>query len=432
VSGFFAVGGLTLLAALSFLAAWWRRATGTPIAENGWWAVARLGLRGPRQRPGRATAAVALIAFATFTVVAVGAFRRDPSTAHLERRSGTGGFALIGESIVPLMHDPTTPAGRDAFALPPGHRAVLSASFTRLRLRPGDDASCLTLYRPTRPRVAGIPDGLIDSDRFAFAKTLAASDAERARPWTLLRRTFADGAIPAIGDANSLAYVFHVGLGDTIAMEAADGMPVALRIVGMLADSVFQSELLVSESQFVRLFPREEGYRLLLVDVPAPAADDLVTLMEDRLGDYGLDLQTTGERLAAFHRVENTYISTFQTLGGLGLLLGTCGVGAIVLRTVLERRRELALLRAVGYRPSHLSLMVVAECVAIACAGSAVGAACALLAIAPALAQHGGRTTFGSGVLLLPVMVVLVAALSSLAGVWTVNRMRVAETIRAE
>ena len=55
------------------------------------------------------------------------------------------------------------------------------------------------------------------------------------------------------------------------------------------------------------------------------------------------------ERLAAFHRVENTYLSTFQALGGLGLLLGTVGLSAIMFRNVLERRRELALLRAVGY-----------------------------------------------------------------------------------
>jgi len=37
---------------------------------------------------------------------------------------------------------------------------------------------------------------------------------------------------------------------------------------------------------------------------------------------------STPEKLAAFHRVENTYLSTFQALGGLGLLLGTLGLGA--------------------------------------------------------------------------------------------------------
>ena len=70
---------------------------------------------------------------------------------------------------------------------------------------------------------------------------------------------------------------------------------------------------------------------------------------------------STPDRLAAFHRVENTYLSTFQALGGLGLLLGTLGLGAVLLRNVMERRKELALLRAVGYRPEHLRRIVIAE-----------------------------------------------------------------------
>ncbi len=41
------------------------------------------------------------------------------------------------------------------------------------------------------------------------------------------------------------------------------------------------------------------------------------------LQPYGVDAVTTAERLDEFHRVENTYLSTFQALGGLGLLLGT-------------------------------------------------------------------------------------------------------------
>ena len=83
--------------------------------------------------------------------------------------------------------------------------------------------------------------------------------------------------------------------------------------------------------------------------------------LEDRLADYGVDAVSSAARLEAFHRVENTYLATFQTLGGLGLILGTVGLGAVLLRNVLERRRELALMRAVGYNARHLSLMVLAE-----------------------------------------------------------------------
>ena len=82
----------------------------------------------------------------------------------------------------------------------------------------------------------------------------------------------------------------------------------------------------------------------------------------------------TVERLAEFHAVENTYLSTFQTLGGLGLLVGTVGLAAVLLRNVLERRRELALLGAVGYRRGHMFAIVLAENALLLGWGLAVGA----------------------------------------------------------
>jgi putative ABC transport system permease protein len=100
---------------------------------------------------------------------------------------------------------------------------------------------------------------------------------------------------------------------------------------------------------------------------------------------------STGERLDAYHQVENTYISTFQALGALGLLLGTVGLAAVLARNVLERRRELALLRAVGYRRINLAVVILSENALLLVGGLAIGAFCALVAIAPAIASRGGH-----------------------------------------
>ena len=98
----------------------------------------------------------------------------------------------------------------------------------------------------------------------------------------------------------------------------------------------------------------------------------------------------TSERLAAFHRVENTYLSTFQALGGLGLLLGTVGLATVMFRNVLERRRELGLLRAVGYDTRRMTIMILAEAAFVLGTGMAAGAGCAAIAIAPAWLGRGG------------------------------------------
>jgi ABC-type antimicrobial peptide transport system permease subunit len=217
----------------------------------------------------------------------------------------------------------------------------------------------------------------------------------------LLESRLPGGAVPAIADANSMTYSLHRKLGEEFELGG-----VRYRIVAALQDSVFQGELLVSEENFLRLFPDSAGYRFFLLSTPPGKADEVARTLTAALSDYGFVVQPTAARLASFHKVENTYLSTFRALGGLGLLLGTVGLAAVLLRNVLERRRELALLRAVGYRPRHLFTMVLAENVFLLLMGLATGAVCAALATAPAVSARGGHVPLAS----LAVLLALVAA----------------------
>jgi len=234
-----------------------------------------------------------------------------------------------------------------------------------------------------------------------------------------------------IADANSMTYVLHKSLGDDIAIANGD-RPVRLRLVAALADSIFQGELLMSDANFARLFPEQEGYRFLLVDAPAGRVAQISAAIEEGAGDLGADAVETTARLAEFHRVENTYLSTFQTLGGLGLLVGTLGLAAVVLRNVLERRRELALLGAVGYRRFHIFTIIVAENLLLLAWGLAIGIACALVAIVPAIAERGGRLPVtGSGALLL-VAVFAAGLLSSVVATRAALRAPLLQSLRSE
>jgi ABC-type antimicrobial peptide transport system permease subunit len=238
-------------------------------------------------------------------------------------------------------------------------------------------------------------------------------------------------AIPVIGDANSMTYVLHLKLGDEITVQADNGAPVRLRLVATLADSIFQSELLMSEKNFLKHFSDEQGHRVFLIDAAPEKAPSVAAAMEEKLGDFGFDALNTAEKLAGFHQVENTYLSTFQTLGGLGLLLGTVGLAAVLLRNVLERRREIALLRAVGYQPAHLSWMVIAENALLLGCGLLTGVFCALLAIIPALIARGGRLSVVSlGLLLLAVLLTGLAA--SVIAVRAVVRSPLIPALRSE
>ena len=432
---FFGAGAALLVASLFRFSAWLRSRDGRPLSGRGDWPLWRLGFRSASFRPSRSVLSAALIASAAFIIVSVDAFRRGSGGMDTDPHSGTGGFVLIGQSDVPLLHNPNDPAGREALGVFNQGAALSRTRFTRFRVRPGEDTSCLNLYRPTNPTIVAPEAGFIERGRFAFAASLAQTDAERANPWLLLNRPVTDGPIPVVADATSLQYVLHAAVGDTFSMDNGSGRPLVLQFVASLRDSVLQGELVMAEEQFVRLFPAQQGYRLFLIDAPeARTPADTASLaggLEQELAPFGFDAVTTAERLEAFHRVENTYLSTFQALGGLGLLLGTIGLAAIMFRNVLERRRELALLRAVGYDARRVSIVIVAEAALLLGAGLAAGAGCAALAVAPAWLGRGG-TLPGPGLLGLLLAVAAAGLLSSIVATRAALGGNMLEALRAE
>ncbi|MBL8189889.1 MAG: ABC transporter permease, partial [Acidobacteria bacterium] len=431
VGGFFGAGTFLLIALLFFWSAWLKSDKRQTIAGHGFAPMMRMGFRNASIRPSRSVLCIALIASAAFIIVSVDAFRKDSSAASSDPKSGTGGFPLLAESLLPIVHDVNGEQGRDELNLLDD--TFKDVKLTRFRLRPGDDASCLNLYAPRSPRVLGATEEFIKANRFSFAASLAETDEQKANPWLLLNDESAirnpQSAIPVIADANSLAYVLHLKVGDETSLTSSRGEAVKVKIVGALADSIFQGELLMAESNFVKIFPDEQGYRVFLVETPKPT--ETAAALEDRLSDYGFDAISTDEKLASFHQVENTYLSTFQTLGGLGLLLGTFGLATVLLRNVLERRRELALMRAVGYQSSHLSLMIVAENALLLGCGLLTGIICAGLAIAPAFIARGGKLSAISLILLL-LAVLLVGLAASLIAVRAAVRSPLLTALRSE
>jgi ABC-type lipoprotein release transport system permease subunit len=431
-AGFFGTGLLLLTALLTLAWLLLGRQDALGDAVPAAWSVSRVGLRNATARPGRSVLCITLIAFASFIIVAVDAFHLEGGGEDTDRASGTGGYPLIAESLLPIVLDLSSEDGQAELGISSFDDDLFGdASYARFRVRPGEDASCLNLYQAKNPKLLAPEPAFVADGRFSFGRTMAATEAEVANPWLLLDRRFDDGAVPAIADATSLAYALHLSVGDDFVVNRDSDNPITLRIVAALTDSIFQGELIIGERPFVRLFPEHEGYRFFLIDAPADATAGVTAALEDRLSDYGFDVTLASDQLAAFHRVNNTYLATFQTLGALGLLLGTFGLGAVLLRNVLERRRELALLRAVGYDARDVSRLVLVENGLLLFGGLAAGTVCALVAIAPAWLARGGQFPVVSlGGLLLAV--VAAGLTSSLAATVVAVRSPLLAALRSE
>jgi ABC-type lipoprotein release transport system permease subunit len=423
-AGFFGAGSALLIGALLVARAATRsRLRRSAVGVASIWALGRTHLA---WHPARSVLTVSLIACAAFVLVSVVAFQRDAAGVSLAADSGTGGFVLLAESTAPLMHDPNTDAGRATLGIDAD--LLRDARVMRLRLRPGDETSCLTLYQPRNPRLVGVRPADLDG-RFTFSAVEPGRD--RGSPWRLLDAELPDDAVPAIVDQTTLTYVLHLQVGESFSFSPDGRTPVTLRIVAALADSVLQSELIIGEANFVRLFPRHEGYRVWLIEAPPARAAEISAGLEDRLADFGMDVIESRARLASYHQVENTYLATFQALGALGLLLGTIGVGAVLARNVVERQREWGLLRAVGYEPGHLRRLVVSESVTLVAGGLTIGALSAAVAVAPALAERAQRLPWLALAAVLGAVFV-VGLLASLAALRIGGRLSVAGSLRSE
>lgn len=377
-TAFFGIGACLLAASLSgasLLLSGARRMTGATGS------LPRLALRNAAAGGARSVLVIGLLACATFVVVAVAANGRDPSRMDTSsREAGSGGYELMATSSVPLPYDPKTATGRANLGfLPEDEAALEGAVIVSLPAGPGEDISCLNIARPSHPRIIGVPEELIQRGGFSFA------GQRSTQPWELLTHG-GDGALPAFGDAASVQWTLHLGQGDEYSVQTPRGESV-LRFAGLLKGSIFQSELLVSRAGFRQLYPDISSPSYLLIDTPEGKQEQVRQVLMARLGELGLRVRTTSEVLDGYLQVQNTYLSMFLALGGLGLLLGTIGLVTALLRGAFERRGELALMLATGFPASRVRALLVAENGGLLVVGLVVGAACALVAVAPHLAS---------------------------------------------
>ena len=409
--GFLSSGGVLLCSTLIFLAGWLRPRDRSRPGFAGPGSLLRLGFRNAGRHAARSVLAIGLVAFATFTLIVVAIMRQGAAPDLEGKQNGAGSYRLIVQTQIPVYADLNTGKGRAVAGLKdPGGALWNAVHFTQMRRWAGQDISCLNLTRPTAPAVLSVPPVMAVRNSFAVASAISPTD----NPWKLLDSDQQD-AIPVIADDDTAQYVLNLPLGGEMSVPDQSGRPRKLRLVATLAHSIFQSELLMGDANFKKLFPSVAGANVMLVDCWAHDVDEVRRHIGSDLDDYAVTVETPAARLASYQAVANTYLSTFQTLGSFGLLLGTIGLAVILIRTVVERRGELALLSCLGFGAGARVELVLAENAFLLLLGLLVGSVCAVLGVAPAIAGSGGALNLGALLLTLAAVVVLGLAASSIA-----------------
>jgi ABC-type antimicrobial peptide transport system permease subunit len=391
---FFLAGGLLLIAGVSFFL---YLLSGKKNSRSTGLSIWQLSYRNALRNRSRSIGIILLFAIGTFLVISTGANRKDLFQDATDRTSGTGGFLYYAESTVPVLNDLNVAEVRFKYSLESAY------SIVQLRLAEGDDASCLNLNRIVNPAIVGIEPANLQG-RFSFVTQTPYLDEEQ--PWLSLESNLPGGLIPAIADETVIKWGLGMQVGDTLVYTNGRGEEMKLLLIGGLAPSIFQGRVIISNTNFLAQYPSSSGSNVFLVD---GALSDTAAIKEELnmgMRDMGWNMTYAPERLAEFNSVTNTYLSIFLVLGAIGLMLGTVGLAILLYRSVLERREELAVLRATGFSLARIRGLLIREYTGLFLAGTLTGFFSAMIATLPSiLSSHTEVSSRTIGIVLVLMLV---------------------------
>lgn len=345
---------------------------------------------------GRSLTVVVLFALGTFITVSTGSNKLDLFAGAHEKTSGTGGYLYFAETTMPVLFNINDKDKRAEEGIYEDFKAV------QFRKVEGDDASCLNLNRTSQPAILGVDtENLVD--RFSFAATLKGLDGN---PWEALNNENDDGTIPAIADQTVIQWGLGKKIGDILLYQNELGDTLRLKLIAGTKPSIFQGYVIISNQSFLRNFPSSSGSNIFLIDSNKENEQKIGEELQSVFRDYGWEMELTAKRLVEFYSVTNTYLSIFLALGTLGLILGTIGLAVILARTILERKREISMMQAVGFQVSAIFRMLVSEYVILLTAGVTIGFVTAIVATLPSFLSTNTDASLSTVVLLILLILV--------------------------
>ena len=310
-------------------------------------------------------------------MLSTGLNRKDLVSNADKASSGTGGYSYFIETTLPILIDINSDEGVEEFGFD-----NKNVEFVQFRALPGDDASCLNLNKIAQPRVLGFNEQLLDNKN-AFTFITKTEDLNEEHAWLSLNKTLDNNVIPAIADQTVIQWSLGKSVGDTISLVKESGDTVVLKLIGGLANSIFQGNILIAEKHFLKYFPSVSGSTIILADGDIDKEE-----LKSSLRNYGAEISSTKERLLTFYQIENTYLNIFLQLGALGLLIGTFGLGIVIFRSLMEQRDEFSIMQAVGYSKRRLMLLITIENMITVELAIFIGALSAIVSAIPSLQSN--------------------------------------------
>jgi putative ABC transport system permease protein len=265
-------------------------------------------------------------------------------------------------------------------------------------------------------------------------------DVESAVPLFHLTPDSGELRTPAAGEIlldRRTADARHLGVGDTTTLATARApTPRPVRVIGIYANSQLASGPMVSAAT-AQTFTSPNA-RQAYVKVADPADVPRVRAQLDQLFAAYPDVTVNdqSEVTSAATRPLDVLLATITVLLGLAIVVAVLGVINTLLLSILERTREIGLLRAVGLSRGQTMRMVTVESVLISVFGALLGIAVGVALGVALVSAVGGdflRLTMPWGYLVAAVVLAVIAGVvAAVIPAIRASRLNVLEAIAYE
>ena len=245
-------------------------------------------------------------------------------------------------------------------------------------------------------------------------------------------------------DFQLTGFYFEEGSFEPIPIEVLDkqtGRSTRLTVVGILKDTAPREMVGISTSQATvsSAFPGRTSPTIHYFGL-APGVDpaDAAASLESAFLANGLEAQSIEEVVDDMVAASLTFNKLIQGFMGLGLVVGVAALGVISARAVVERRQQIGVMRAIGFRSRMVQAAFLLESSFVALTAIVVGTALGLLLAWNIIADTRRQPSWENLELVVPwlnlgvifLVVYAVALAATLAPAVRASRIRPAEALR--
>ena len=355
--------------------------------------VLKTAVKYPTQSLFRTGMTLAMFVLVVFTLTAMNFIQAAMSAAFSDTQKLSGDFEIQANAGYAAPIPNMKAALKDAKNIQKGSiTAVGETANLPAKVKQKDTARV-----PTSLYVQGVDEGYSDSVDYGFETTARGYGSAR-EVWRALQ-TEKDTAVissalaparNASGFADAVAPVKLTGfyaddrnLPDDLYLQVEDaesGKTRELRVIGVLGSSAsFAGDVVTSQGTLEGLAGRPVPPQTYYFDLGsgADAAATAKTLERD-FAQTGLQTQVMAQTIRDNDATRRIVFLLLRGFMSLGLVVGICALGVIAARSVVERRQQIGMMRALGFQRGQVRLVFLIESSFIALLGIGVGVALGL------------------------------------------------------